>query len=241
MLNLLLLAWKHGVLPTIDKIMNIRKIAFFTLFLPFIFVTQAQASGTNCVSMYGGGYAATQSCTNITIDKKVQKPGSKDFVDGLSGNDAKYNPGQEVNFQITVQNVGSDKITNLVVTDTLPQFVTFVAGPGSYDKNANKLTFVVASLESGQSQTIYIKTKIVDNVTFPDKGFTCVTNFVRGTEQSGINVDDSTLFCIERPLKIYQPVLGVKQTPSTGPEAAALPVLFGMGGFGWFLRKKPNS
>lgn len=218
--------------------MNIRKIAFYTLLLPVFLVlaSQAQASGTNCSGFYGGTYTGSVACTKVSIDKKVQKPATNEYVDNLSALDAKYNPTQEVTFQIVVQNVGSEKLNNIVVTDTLPQFVTFVSGPGSYDKNTNKLTFVIASLESGASQTIFVKTKIVDNVTFPNNGFTCVTNHVLAA--AGASAEDSAQFCIERPMKVYPPVLGVKQTPPTGPEAAALPVLLGMGGFGWFLRKR---
>jgi uncharacterized repeat protein (TIGR01451 family) len=218
--------------------MNILISLFFTLILSFALAGQAQAAtGTNCTSSYGGGYKTTESCTTITIDKKVQKPGTKDFVDGLSENDPKYQENQEVLFKIVILNTGANKLTDVVVTDTLPQFVTFVAGPGSYDKGTNKLTFTIPSLESGQSQTMEVKTKIVDNVSFPEKGFTCVTNYVRATEKNGASADDSTLFCIERPLKVHQPV-PVKQTPPTGPLDAALPLLMAMGGAGAFLTRK---
>lgn len=237
MINSLELACTDGVLPTIDQYMNILKITLFAFFLTLLVAGTAQASGTNCTVMYGG-YAGSESCAKISVDKKVLRPGTKDYVDGLSAIDAKYRVSQEVTFQLVVKNDGPEKLTNVVVTDTLPQFVSFVSGPGSYDKNANKLTFVVASLESGKSETIYIKTKVADNVTFPNNGFTCVTNYVRVTEKSGISAEDSSQFCIEQPQKVYPPVLGVKQTPPTGPEAAALPALLGIAGAGMYLRKK---
>lgn len=219
--------------------MNVLISLLFTLFLSFALAGQAQAaSGTNCTSLYGGGYKASQACTTVMIDKKVQKPGTKDFVDGLSGNDPKYQVNQEVTFQVVVQNTGSEKLTDVVVTDTLPQYVTFVAGPGSYDKAANKLTFTIPSLESGQSQTFHIKTKVVENVTFPNNGFTCVTNYVQVTEKNGASADDSTLFCVERPVKVEPPVKGVKTTPPTGPLDAALPILVSMAGAGMYLTRK---
>jgi uncharacterized repeat protein (TIGR01451 family) len=222
--------------------MHILISLLFAGILSLSFVGQAQAaSGTNCVAMYGGGYASTTSCAQITIDKKVLKPGTKEYVDGLSGNDPKYQAGQEVTFEIVVKNVGSEKLNTITVTDTLPQFVTFVSGPGSYDKGTNKLTFVISSLESGASQTFYIKTKVADNVTFPEKGFTCVTNYVNATVKESVSAEDSTLFCIERVLKVQPPVLGVKQTPPTGPLDAALPILMAMGGAGAFLKHKTHA
>ncbi|HEX8931846.1 MAG TPA: hypothetical protein VF810_01695, partial [Patescibacteria group bacterium] len=135
--------------------MNNLKIAFFSLLLFVAFATPALASGSDCTGMYGGSYTGSQSCSKISIDKKVQKPGSKDFVDGLSGLDPKYHSGDIVNFQVVVQNVGSDTASNITITDSLPDFVTFVSGPGSYDSNSKKLTFNIASLKSGESQTFY--------------------------------------------------------------------------------------
>ena len=207
------------------------------LSLSFVGQTQA-ASGTSCVAMYGGGYSSTTSCAKITIDKKVLKPGTKEYVDSISGNDPKYQAGQEVTFEIVVKNVGSNKLEKIVVTDTLPQYVTFVSGPGSYDKDTNKLSFVIASLDSGASETIYITTKVVDTVVFPEKGFTCVTNYVHASVKDVANADDSAQFCIESSVKVEKPVLGVKKTPSTGPADAALPLLAGIAGAGVYLTRK---
>ncbi len=218
--------------------MNILKILVLTsiLTLGLILVGQAHASGNNCaVGMYG---QSVGPCTRIVVDKKVQKPGSKDFVDGLSALDPKYHVGDTVTFQIVVQNTGKD-ITNLDVVDTLPQNVQFVSGPGNYDKNSNKLTFSISSLESGKSQTFYIMTKVIDSVAFGNNGYVCVNNYVYAKDKNGATSDDSTQFCVERIIKVYPPT-PVKQAPPTGPEAAALPILMGMGGAGMWLRKRSN-
>lgn len=217
--------------------MNSFKVVILSALLFVAFAHPALASGSDCTGMYGGSYTGSQSCSKISIDKKVQKPGSKDYVDGLSALDPKYHANDTVNFQIVIQNVGSDKASNVTITDSLPDFVTFVSGPGSYDTNSKKLTFNIASLNSGESQTFYIATKVNDNLAFGDNGFMCVTNYARATESNGTVDDDSAQFCIERVLPVYQPA-PVKKAPPTGPIDAALPLLFGMGGAGLYLIKK---
>lgn len=222
--------------------MNVLITILFTFILSlFTLVGQAHASSTSCNGFYGGTYTGSMICNQITIDKKVQKPGAKDYVDNLSALDIKYTPGQEVSFQIVVQNTGSEKLTDIVVADTLPQFVTFVAGPGIYDKTVNKLTFTIESLESGQSQTFHVKGKVAGDINFPEKGFSCLVNHVRASEKGGASAEDTAQFCIERPMKVQPPVLGVKQTPPTGPMDAALPVLISMAGAGMYLTRKTRS
>lgn len=217
--------------------MNIRYIAFLSLALPFFFVTQAYASGTDCTTMYGGGYTSTQSCAKIIIDKKVLKPGTSDFVDGLSAIDPKYEIGQNISFQIVVQNAGDENLSNITVVDSFPQNVVYVSGAGNYDSKSNKLTFTIDHLASGESQTFYIVAKVTDTMAFGDNGYVCVSNVVDATEND-LTAEDAAQFCVERPLQVAPPVLGMKKTPSTGPVDAALPMLFGMAGAGAFLRKK---
>lgn len=219
--------------------MNILKTSVLatvlSLGLALTLVGQAQASGNNCaVGMYG---EKVGSCTKITLDKKVQKPGSKDFVDGLSALDPKYHTNDTVNFQIVVQNVGPEKIKDATVTDSLPNFVTFVSGPGSYDKTNNKLTFKIAALEVEEAQTFYVATKVVDNISFGSNSLMCVPNYAKVTESNGANSDDIAQFCIERVLQVYPPQ-PIKKAPPTGPEAMAIPALFSMAGAGMYLRKK---
>lgn len=218
--------------------MNILKIILLFFFVVLFVPQPVQASG-GCSGSYGGyTYTGSQSCAKIAIDKKVQKPGTKEYVDGLSVIDPKYKVGQEVIYQIIVTNSGPNKLEKIVVTDTLPQYVTFVSGPGSYDKDTNKLSYVIGVLESGKSDTVYIKTKIADTVSFSEKGYICVTNYVNVKENGGASAEDSTQFCLERQLQVEKPVLGAKETPATGPEAAVLPILLSMAGAGMYLRKK---
>jgi|GEM_PF-6502029 len=218
--------------------MNKLKLSLFAALFFFLFAGQAQASGSNCAAVYGGGYSGSQSCAKISVDKKVLKPGTKDYVDGLSANDPKYSVNQDVTFQIVVQNVGNENLTDITVVDTLPQNLIYSSGAGSYDKNTNKLSFKITNLDVNTTQTFYVVARVNENFAFGDKGFVCVTNYVTATGQNGIASDDAAQLCVERQLKVYPPVLGIKQTPPTGPADAALPILLSMAGAGIYLTKK---
>lgn len=224
--------------PNLAHRMNIVQILFLVILFFSSFAGSAYASGDDCQVIYGGGYSGSQSCAKLTIDKKVQKPGGKDFVDELSGSDPMYSENQEVLFKIVVQNTGSDKLSDVIIIDTLPQYLTYASGTGSFDAKKNTLTIKLSKpLESGKSQEYIVKMKVVAHLPFVDGGFFCVTNAASVTEKEGASANDSTQLCLEKKLKVY-PTQTVKQTPETGPEAMALPILFGMGGFGWYLKRK---
>lgn len=222
--------------------MNVLITLLFTLFLSLsAFAGVAQASGSNsaCTTVSTGTYTSKESCVKITIDKKVLKPGTSDYVDGLSATDPKYGIDQNVTFKVVVQNVGDENLTDITVVDALPQNVTYVSGAGNYDQGRNELSFNIDNLEVGKSQEFFIVAKTTNSMSFGDKGFVCVTNNVRASANKGVQVDDAAQFCVERPLKVQPPVI-VKKTPPTGPMDAALPILMSMGGAGIFLRKKFN-
>jgi len=220
--------------------MNVLITLLFATFLSLsAFAGLAQASGANsaCTTVSTGTYTSRESCVKITVDKKVFKPGTSEYVDGLSATDPKYGIDQNVTFQIVVKNVGDEKLTDITVVDVLPQNVTYVSGAGSYDQGRNELSFKIANLEVGKAQEFFIVAKTTNSISFGDKGFVCVTNLVRVKANKDISSEDSAQFCVERPLVVHKPV-PVKKTPPTGPLDAALPILMGMGGAGMYLIRK---
>jgi uncharacterized repeat protein (TIGR01451 family) len=201
-----------------------------------------------CQQLYGGGETCPPSF-NFSIEKLVQTPGKGggSFVNNLSINDAKYAPAQTVSFQIVVKNTGSEKIPSLTVTDTFPQFISFVSGPGSFDTNSKTLTFVVNNLESGKSQTFTVVGKVADSNMLPsDQGIVCLVNQATGTDSNGGSNSSSAQFCVEKTvLGTSTPkVFGapkISKTPATGAEMFSLLALIPGGLGGLILRKKSLS
>jgi uncharacterized repeat protein (TIGR01451 family) len=195
----------------------------------------------DCQALYGGG----QTCTSysFSLQKFVQVPGQSwgDFVNNLSINDPKFSLSQTVNFQIVVTNNGSNNISSVTIVDTFPQFVSFVAGPGSFNSSNNTLTFVVNDLNVGQSQTFNLSGKIANSGV--PSGITCVINQASGTDNNGDTNNASSQLCIQNVTSptstpVVLPVAQVKTTPPTGPEMLPLALLFPGGLAGIFLRKK---
>lgn len=236
------------------------KKTLLTLFIAGVFMTAATpviASGSsyggygvgtsNCQIIYGGGELC-QKQVKFTIEKQVMSPtkgGS--FVDSLSTNDPKFAPSQDVTYRVIIKNIGDVAIQQLDVTDTFPQYVSFVSGPGNFDQNAQTLNFTIQNIDPGKTVTYTIVGKTADTINLPqDKTVVCPVNTVKAMDQNGNTASSSTQICVEKNVVSQQPSPKVfqtppmKTTPSTGPEVLGLIALIPSGLAGLVLRKKSN-
>jgi uncharacterized repeat protein (TIGR01451 family) len=222
----------------------VKKILFSILVLGVLSVFSPKAYA-DCQPIYGGG----QNCTsfNFTINKMVQMPNGSNFVDNLSINDPKFSPSQTVNYELIVTNTGNQTIPTLNVTDTFPQFISFVSGAGSFNSSNNTLSFTISNLGAGQSQTFNLVATTASSSTLPG-GITCVVNQANANDTHGDNASDSSQVCIQNgvvptptPVRVVLPATTVKVTPPTGPELIPLALLFPGALGGLFLRKKSKK
>lgn len=236
--------------------MNKKLLTILTAGIMFSAATPVMASGSsygtgsygvgtsNCQIIYGGGEVC-QKQIKFTIEKQVMSPtkgGS--FVDNLSANDPKFAPGQNVTYKVIVKNTGDNTIKKLDVSDTFPQFVSFVSGAGNYDQNSRTLNFSITDMPKGKEQDFTIVAKTANDTDLPqDQTVICPVNTVKATEESGNTASSSTQICIQRnvPTNIAPKVYStppMKTTPSTGPEVLGLIALIPSGLAGLVLRKK---
>lgn len=214
-------------------------------------LTPVASADTACTPIYGGGQNCIQT-DKLTVDKTVQNPSSKEFVNNLGVNDPKYGPDSTVLFKISVKNNNSAAVTNVKVTDVLPQYIDYVSGGTSYDKNSKTVTINVDRLHPGETKTFEIRGKVVAANALPnDKGITCLINQAAATVGNETSQDNAQ-FCVQKQvltetqpetkggLKVY-PAPQVTQTPPTGPEALALAALLPTGLTGFFLRRKASK
>lgn len=225
--------------------MNIKN-AFISIALSGAFFATAgniNAAGSQCQVIYGGGQVCDKQI-QFSINKLVQSPTKGgEFVDNININDSKYSAGNTVVFKIVVSNTGKDKINTARVTDTFPQFLSFVSGAGTWDNTAKTLTFDINNLEAGKSVDFLVTAKVATDENLPkDQTSICVVNRVTAQENSGATASDSSQVCITRVIAtptpmIYQKV-PVKDIPKTGPELLTLLGLIPAGITGLYLRKK---
>lgn len=224
-------------------------IGLFSLFFFFsnIFLKAADANnGCPPSGAYGQGCPPSGA---IVINKTVKNPSTGLYVENLQINDPRFSTDHTVHFQLTVTNTTSAKLQNITVKDTFPQFLLFVSGPGSFDSNTKTLTFLIDSLNVGESKTFDVKGKIVsESQLMSQAGVFCVINQV--TVQAGEKgSQDTAQLCIEKKVlgvtKGGIPVLetkgGLKTSPPTGPELLGLLALLPGGLLGHILRRKSKS
>lgn len=197
-----------------------------------------------CTQVYGGSESCTSS-NEFSIVKTVQTPvKGGTYVNNLSINDAKYSPTSVVSFKIAVKNTGNAVIPTLTVSDTFPQFLSFVSGPGNFDTNTKKLTFTVTNLQPGQTQTYDVTGKVAESNLMPsDQGVICLINQASATDADGATNTSSSQFCVEKTVlgssfPVYTTKGGITTTPATGPEMLPLMALIPGGLGGLLLRRK---
>ncbi|RJP46610.1 MAG: hypothetical protein C4584_01400 [Armatimonadetes bacterium] len=219
------------------------KVLIILLSLALFFKTPAFADGiSSCQTVYGGGIACPTN-VSFTVNKMIQAPGKGGgLVNALSINDAKFAPGDTVSFQIEIKNTGSTKITGLKFVDSLPQFVTFVSGPGNFDQDSRTLTFSGSDLDVNKNQIFNLSVKIIDTKSLPqDQTIICIQNTVTATDSNNLSATDTTPFCIAKAVTTQPqvfPVTPLKETPPTGPEALSLLALIPGAIAGFFLKSK---
>lgn len=187
-----------------DKLLRTISVVF-ALFLFFFSINTAHAG-------YG---EETPPTPRVIIEKWIWNPGSNSFVENLSVNQFLFLPDQEVVFKVQVKNTGNKDLNNVEVNDRLPNEVTFVSGPGDFNKDNNTLTFKIDKLSVNESKAYEIKAKIKDADSLPSNVF-CTSNLAEVRAENMVS-QDTTSFCAEKK------VLGVvKELPKTGPNTLIL-------------------
>lgn len=204
---------------------------------------------TSCQPIYGGG----QSCVttnNIIVNKTVLNPRTNQFVDNLSINDPKYQPGFITTFQISITNTGNSNVGRVDVRDIFPQYLSFSSGAGTFDTNTNTLSFSLANLAPNETRTYSVVGRIfnADQMPIAQGSVVCVVNQAIATVNGSSVSQDNAQLCIEKSppviassttkggFPVYSSV-AVTSSPKTGPEALALFAMIPTGLAGWFLRK----
>lgn len=208
-------------------IFSLSSLAFF-----FLGTVYAQSP---CEPIFNGGDTCVNTVENTTINKTIQDPQTNQFVEGFLRTDRPFTPRDSLTFQINLTNTGDTKINKIDVTDTLPQYLTFVKGPGEFDKDTKRVTFSVENLNADQSQSFLITAQVNNAENIPT-ALTCLANQVTA-QISGRNqkAQDTVQFCINRTASTASSSQTTIQSATTkgglvGLPAARLPDAQGKAG-----------
>src|SRR3989338_8635645 len=183
--------------------------------------------------VYGGGVIVSRP-GELFIDKMVLNPATNVFVDHLGPTDPKYRPLQIITFEIRVENSGEETLSEVNVTDKLPDFVDYMSGPGTFNKDGKTVNFTVENLEPGESETFNIKARASHQAVLPEeKNVICPVNEVEA-ETTDRQEEDKSQFCIEKEME-------VPQVPEAGADPIILSGLASALSLGYWLRKKSQK
>jgi uncharacterized repeat protein (TIGR01451 family) len=163
-----------------------------------------------CTNQYG----ATVTCptNNLSVNKRVRTPNNMYvFVENLTSNDPAYSPSDLVEYDIAVSNSSSVNYSEVTVTDTLPAGLTFEAGPGSFDRASNTLTYTITDLAAGATVHSRFTARVKDAAAFGNADITCdVKNDVKVKGPQGQTDEDTASLCVQTK------VLGATTLPVAG-------------------------
>lgn len=185
-----------------------------------------------CTTQYGG--TTTCSPSDLTINKQVFNPVTKSYVENLTTTDPTFTPTNEVTYRLTVRN-GSGETFQANVKDTLPPYLSFEAGPGTYNKDTRVLEFKLENLIAGETRTVDILAKVADANAFPaGKSLFCVVNVAEVRALNRFDTDSAQV-CLQNGTSIATtlPVAGFDNLTLLLPFAGV-----GLGGFALLRKQK---
>lgn len=197
-----------------------------------------------------GQYGEPTPSKAILIDKLVAKPSgekgggnSQDYVDNLAPADPRFAADQHVFFKLVVKNTSEIELTDVVVTDSVPDFLVPVAHPGNYDSDSREITFNAGDFAIDEEKTYILEMKFVGESDLPDDhSITCVVNEAKA-EADDVSDDDTSQVCVEKQVENEETtseITTIETIPSTGPEFMGLIVAaeITLLGAGLYIRKK---
>lgn len=256
--------------------MNFRNYFIFTLIIVAITsiglfsVVSSVFADDSCLSIFNGGKSCLTSKI-ISVKKEIKDPQTNMYVPFLTTSGPYFSPDQQIIFRVTVENISNNKLTNITVTDTFPQYMTYVKGNGTYDTKKKTLNTKFDSLEAKERKTYEITGKIASAKDIPQPTM-CFIN-VASTTVRGSTSQTNTQYCVQKTQTTNQqptpeqpttpttkgglPVQDVptqsnngklvyapqslKQVPPTGAETIAWMALLPTGLIGMLLRKRSSN
>lgn len=182
-----------------------KRITYFLLIALLILATATPTWATvRCETQYGGSQVCVET-GQLQLNKKVWDPQRQAFIDNFGITSYKFSPGEEITFQITIKNIGEEKIEGVNLQDSLPSLLTLSEG---------ELKKEIGNLESDESKEIIIKAKVVPLDQLPqDQQVICQLNSAKAWSELESD-EDTSQFCIQKGEIITT-------LPPTGPKETA--------------------
>lgn len=211
-----------------------------------VLVSASQVNAAvRCEKQYGGQYGDREVCVpvDIEIDKKVfvnadakkalkardDFKGTQDWINNFLLTDPfKFAPGQEVRFQVVIENVSKKNFGKVEVRDFLPSELKVTS---------SETKFTIENFKAGDKHDFYVNAKVAESADLP-KNVDCVANIAEvWTDNSLFQSKDTAQICYDKAGRA-----AVSKLPVTGPTAFISTILAslatGFAGLKLFLVKR---
>jgi len=213
-----------------DKALMKTRMTIFALLFAALAAAPSRVMAQSCTTQYGG--STTCVSTDLTINKQVKNPATGNFVENLGASDPTFSVNGEAHFRLIIKNNSNQTFSTVTVKDIFPKELTFEAGPGTFDKETNTLTFPLDNLNAGESRTVELLATVDPNKVNKDRSISCVVNTAQVNAQNRSDQDTAQL-CIQMN------ILGATTLPIAGFNDFALLLPFaGLGLTGLVLLAK---
>ena len=165
------------------------------------------SAAVRCETQYGGNEVCVTT-GELQINKEILDPRyTYTYRDNLYITDYQFKTGENVEFKLTVKNVGDDTLTNVKVDDSLPSFL-FFTGETEHE-------FTIDQLNPGDSKEFIVKSRVVSEFQL-EADRICGVNTAEVWADNDEHDKDSSNLCATKK------VLGVTKLPETGVNTPAI-------------------
>lgn len=175
------------------------------------------------------GYSDTDRAQTISVDKKVRSIGDTQYYDNIESSQKTFFEKDTIEFQIKVENIGTELMHNINVKDMLPKYLSLVFYPGSFDDDQDIVEWNIEKLTAGESKTYLIRAKINDSTKL--NALTKQTNKTEACGSGKCDADYASYF------------IGKASIPATGASNIVLKtgLIALIAGLGFWFRKKARG
>lgn len=170
----------------------------------------AQAQTPTCYGQYGQEIPCPLVNKSFSVEKKVRVANTTEWKESVN-----VKSGDTVEFQITVKNTGEAKVSNVRVTDILPENLRQVTGD---------IEWTINDFEPNEVETRTFTAKANDT-NISDNQEKCVTNVVNVQYNNHQEASDTAVVCISRNAKVLPSQLPETADTDSNPLVAMIGIM----------------
>ena len=175
------------------------------------------------------GYNDGDRAQTISVDKKVRSIDDSQYYDNIESSKKTFYENDVVEFQIKVENIGTEVMYNINVKDMLPKYLSLIFNPGTFNDDQDIVEWNIDKLEAGESKTYLIRAKINDSSKL--NVLTKQTNKAEACGAGQCDTDNASYY------------IGKVTVPATGAQDIILKTVLvaSVAGLGFCFRKKARG